>query len=341
MRQGEATAPTFPNILGECLAAASRVGRIFGGYRTLDLLAEGGMGAIHHAEDIETGAHVALKTLSLGIFHDPTARARLLYEGRATRQCRHPNVVRLLDLGENTGGEPYLALELLRGPTLAQHLRQRGTLPVLEAAMLARQMLRALDRIHAQGVVHRDIKTDNFILTTNDAGCVRVKIIDFGIARMEASSERDPPDFASNLLVGTPRYMSPEQVSRDRDLDGRSDLYSLGVVLYQLVTASSPHATTGAADGDLSKVLANEPVPLLDRRPDLPASFAEVVMRALAHDREARWPSARAMKLALERALRRREGPGWVEASRVSAKTSASGRSCLRSRPWITNGRTA
>lgn len=341
MNLQEAAVPTLPYILGECLAAQTQMGRIYGGYRTLDLLAEGGMGAIHRAEDLETGAEVALKTLTLGFFHDETARARLLYEGRATHLCRHPNVVRLLAIGENTGGEPFLVLELLEGPTLARYLRSEGPRSVVETSMLACQMLRALERIHHRGIVHRDIKTDNFILTMNPSGCLRVKIIDFGIARMKEQRGDDPPDFASNLLVGTPRYMSPEQASCDRDLDCRSDLYSLGVVLYQLVTASLPHLTTGTPDRDLPDVLSNEPVHLLERRPDLPASFAEIVMRALARERDARWPSARAMRVALERALRRREGRGWIEPGIESSKASASGSSCLRSRPWITNGKTA
>lgn len=291
---------------------ATRLGRIFGGYRTLDLIAEGGMGAIHRAEDLATGAHVAIKTLSLELLHDATARARLLREGRATQLCRHPNVVRLLALGENTGGEPFLALELLEGPTLAQHLRRTGVISASMTSFLACQMLRALARIHRMQVVHRDVKTDNFILTRSPSGTLRVKIIDFGIARLSSrGGRRWLPDFASNLLVGTPRYMSPEQASCERDLDARSDLYSLGVVLYQLLSGSLPHALTGAHDSELPRVLSSEPIHLLDRRMDLPRSLAEIVMRALSRDRDERWPSAQAMRAAIERAMRRREGRGW------------------------------
>lgn len=313
MSQDEAATPTLPYIFGEQIGRASRLGRIYGGYRTLDLIAEGGMGAIHRAEDLATGTHVALKTLALELLHDASARARLLHEGRATKLCRHPNVVRLVALGENTGGEPFLAMELLDGPTLAQHLRTAGVMSVPMASMLACQMLRALERIHRMHVVHRDVKTDNFILTRNPSGALRVKIIDFGIARLSArSGRRWLPDFASNLLVGTPRYMSPEQASCERDLDARSDLYSLGVVLYQLLTGNLPHATTGTHDSDLPVVLSSEPLHLLDRRSDVPRSFADIVMRALSREREDRWPSARAMRAALERAMRRREGHGWA-----------------------------
>lgn len=312
MRQDQAATPTLPYVFGECLGAYTALGRIYGGYRTVELIAEGGMGTIHRAEELATGAHVALKTLGIELLHDKTARARLLHEGRATRLCRHPNVVRLLDLGENTGGEPYLALELLEGTTLAQHLRRVGVMSIASASALGSQMLRALERIHAMRVVHRDLKTDNFILIRSPSGGVRVKIIDFGIAHVDSDAGQGfLPDFAANLLVGTPRYMSPEQASCERDLDCRSDIYSLGVVLYQLVTGSLPHATTGMQDRELAKVLATAPTHLLERRKDVPRSFADIVMRALSHDRKDRWPSARSMRLALERAMRRDEGLRW------------------------------
>lgn len=301
----EVATPTLPYILGEQAGVSTRLGRIFGGYRTLDLIAEGGMGTIHLAEDLATGERVALKTLSLDLLHDGLSRARLLREGRATRLCRHPNVVRLLALGENTGGEPFLALEFLEGPTLAQHLRAIGTMSVSSASMLACQMLRALERIHAMNVVHRDVKTDNFVLTKSPSGAPRIKIIDFGIACVASGQTRRwLPDFAANLLVGTPRYMSPEQASCERDLDARSDLYSLGVVLYQLLTGGLPHAMTGAEDRELPKLLSTVPVHLCEKRGDVPRSVADVVMRALAHPREERWPSARAMRVALQRAMR-------------------------------------
>jgi len=305
---------TLPEVFGEQLGAANRLGRIYGGYRTLDLIAEGGMGAIYRAEDLSTGDEVALKTLGTELVYDAVARARLLQEGETTRRCHHPNVVRLLDSGENTGGEPFLALELLRGPTLSQHLRQRGVMPVGEVAWVACQILRALERIHAVKVVHRDIKTDNFIFGTSPSGKVRLKIIDFGIARVLRGGRNAAPDFAANLLVGTPRYMSPEQAKCERELDARSDLYSLGVVLYQLLTGSLPYANPNPAEQDAepAALFASEPVHLLDRRMDVPRSLADVIMRALALHRDQRWPSARAMRGALERAMRRREGYRWA-----------------------------
>lgn len=313
VRDASATS-TLPEVFGEQLGAASRIGRTYGGYRTLDLIAEGGMGVIYRAEELATGAQVALKTLSAELVHDAVARARLLQEGETTRRCRHPNVVRVLASGEDLGGEPYLALELLPGPTLSQHLRQRGVMSVVEVVDVARQILRALERIHAMRVVHRDIKTDNFIFATTPSGMRRIKVIDFGIARvLRPTAPNALPDFAANLLVGTPRYMSPEQARCGRDIDGRSDLYSLGVVLYQLLSGTLPYPNALAPehDNDPSALFANDPIHLLDRRTDIPRGVADVVMRALAHDREERWPSARAMRGALERAARRREGMGW------------------------------
>ncbi len=305
---------TLPDVFGEQLGAAPRLGRIYGGYRTLDLIAEGGMGAIYRAEELSTGAEVALKTLGTELVHDVIARARLLQEGETTRRCRHPNVVRLLASGENTGGEPFLALELLPGPTLSQYLRRQGSLPVGDVAWIACQMLRALERIHAMQVIHRDIKTDNFIFGASLSGKPRVKIIDFGIARvLRRNRKTTAPDFATNLLVGTPRYMSPEQAKCEREIDARSDLYSLGVVLYQLLTGSFPYPNQEASEHEAepAALFASGPVHLLDRRMDVPRSFADVVMQALAHSRDERWPSARAMRGALERAIRRREGSGW------------------------------
>lgn len=313
MKDDTATS-TLPDVFGEQVGAATRLGRIYGGYRTLDLIAEGGMGAIYRAEELATGAEVALKTLGIELVHDAIARARLLQEGETTRRCRHPNVVRLLASGENTGGEPFLALELLQGPTLSQHLRRRGSLPVGDVAWIACQMLRALERIHAMQIVHRDIKTDNFIFGASPTGKLRLKIIDFGIARVLRRNRRNaPPDFAANLLVGTPRYMSPEQAKCERELDARSDLYSLGVVLYQLLTGQLPYSNPEASEHEAepAALFTSGPIHLLDRRMDVPRSFAEVVMRALAHSRDERWPSARAMRAAIERALRRREGIGW------------------------------
>lgn len=320
MKGDPSSAPTLPDLVRfdvgrPPFAEASRApawveGRVTGGYRALERVAQGGMGIIHRAEQLATGKLVALKTLVPELWSDPIARARLLAEGATTMTCRHGNVVRVLEVGRSVEGEPFVAMELLEGPTLAQDLKARGPMPASRAVRIGRQILRALEAVHANGIVHRDVKTENFVLAKRGAACERIKLIDFGIARVLPRPGRVAvPEFGERAVVGTPRFMSPEQALGETGVDARADVYSFGVVLYQMLSGCLPHATTSLRPLELTtSLLTRPPVPLRERRADVPRGLATIVMRALARERDARWPSASAMRLALDAWSRSRAG---------------------------------
>ena len=276
-----------------------------GPYRIERQLGRGAMGAVYLGTDPRTGKAVALKTMALATEFDGAeleeARQRFFREAETAGRLRHPDIVRILDAGEHDG-TAYVAMEYLSGHDLQPHTQPAQLLSVPEVVQIGIRVADALAYAHSQGVVHRDVKPANVMV---DLEADMVKVTDFGIACIaDASRTR------TGVVLGTPSFMSPEQLS-GRRLDGRSDLYSLGVMLFQLLTGQLPHQNEAMAR--LLHAIVNEPAAdLRSVRPDLPDSLAQVVARLLSKQPEARpadgWQVANDLRAVA--ALGSSAGPG-------------------------------
>jgi len=263
-----------------------------GRYRMVKRLGVGGMGTVFLAEQVHLGNRpVAIKVLRRRLLEEPDFLQRFRDEATSTACIRHSNVVTVYEAGQSDDGSPYIAMEYLEGETLRQVLEKHGALSLSVCTEILSQIARGLSAAHKLGIIHRDLKPDNIFLTHDDDGRALVKIVDFGIAKMRESSTHT----LTGLAVGTPAYMSVEQASgmRSELLDARSDIYSLGIVVYEMLTGRVPFD----ADTPLAYVrkhLAEPPLPLSSIRPELQAlpQLESVVMKALAKDRDNRYRSA-------------------------------------------------
>jgi serine/threonine protein kinase len=266
--------------------------KALGGQHTiLRLLGRGGMGAVYLARDTALERLVAIKVLLLDRGEDAASRERFRREARTAARLTHPNIVPLHGFGE-ADGMLYLVMGYVQGEPLSARMRQGARLGLTEARRIGAEIADALDHAHGRGVVHRDVKPDN-ILIDDETG--RAMLADFGIAKALGAGAAVTQ---AGGVIGTPAYMSPEQAAGREELDGRSDLYSLGVVLYGLVAGRLPFE--GKDGGDLLvKHLTQEPPALKSARADVPDDLAAAVMRCLAKDPEARFPDARRLREAI------------------------------------------
>jgi len=267
-----------------------------GRYRIIERIGRGGMATVFRAHDPQIGRDVALKFLHASLCEGDDYRARFLQEARAAGGLSHPNIVTVHDVGE-IEGRPYMAMEMLSGITLAEELEHAKTIPVRDAVVMAIQLARALDYAHGKGIVHRDIKPANVMRLK---GSRTIKVTDFGIAHIDDSGESTLRTRAGDVL-GTPQYMSPEQ-TRGEKLDGRSDLFSAGIVLYQMIVGHRPFR--GDSLVAVATKIANEEAPPIDKqRADVPASLRRVVDRCLAKNPEQRFQSGAEFAEALAKVL--------------------------------------
>ncbi len=273
-----------------------------GRYRAIRLLGVGGMAEVWCAEDEVLGRRVALKLLGGRFAEDPEFRERFRREAQAAAGLTHPNIVGIFDRSE-WDGTPYIAMELVEGRTLKELVIERGPLEPGVAVNLTEQILRALGYAHRRGIVHRDVKPQNVILDAEG----QVKVADFGIARAGHSDMTE-----TGAIVGTVAYLSPEQ-AQGMPVDRRSDLYSAGVVLYELLTGHVPFEGEAAVSVALKHV-SEHPVPPGQLRPGVPAALEAVVMRALEKDPTMRYQSAEEFIAALETARTAPTRPIAVEA---------------------------
>jgi len=260
-------------------------------FRIIRRLGEGGMGTVFLAEQIAVGHRpVALKVLLRKLLDNPDFLLRFQSEAASTGRIHHPNVVTIHESGQGDDGTPYIAMEFLEGESLRQALTRRGALPVPEVAEILQQAARGLNAAHRLGIIHRDLKPDNIFLTRGDEGELIVKVVDFGIAKLRESATHTQ----TGMVLGTPAYMSFEQASgmRSDELDARSDIYSLGVVTYEMLTGRVPFQSDTPV-GYLRKHLQDAPPPFRAAKPDLPAlpQLESVVMKALTKDRDQRYSS--------------------------------------------------
>jgi eukaryotic-like serine/threonine-protein kinase len=282
------------------------VPRTLGRYTLRGELGRGAMSLIHLGYDPRIRRILAIKTLRPEYARDEEYRHRFLSEARAAGTLTHPGIITLFDVGVSNG-IPFIAMELLKGPTLEGFVEKHPRLPLRTILRIATQIAEALDYAHRQGVVHQDIKPEN-IAVTSDSG--NVKVMDFGIARLR--QEADGIGAASGEVAGTPHYMSPEQI-RGKDIDGRSDLYSLGVLLYWLLSGHTPFQTNNV--NELLRKILHDPVPALKPLdPDTPDALIHVVHTLLARDPGERYQTGGELVEDLRRiddALVEREGD-WV-----------------------------
>jgi serine/threonine-protein kinase len=272
------------------LAAETLAGR----YELLALLGSGGMGSVYKARDTALNELVAVKVLRAELANDPTMVARFRQEVKLARRVTHANVARTFDLGEH-GPHRFLTMELIEGVSLADAMRHPPPLSVPRIVAIAGAICAGLSAAHAAGIVHRDLKPDNVLLAHNPAG--RVVITDFGIARVADAAQHEAVRTVGTP-IGTPAYMSPEQVEGALDLDARTDIYALGAMLYELFTGAR------AWQGDsvfwvASRRLIEPPPDPRERRPELPALAAEVVLRCMARAKADRYQTAEEVRSAL------------------------------------------
>lgn len=275
-----------PVVPGDVLARKYRVERVLGA---------GNMGVVVAARHVELGQLVALKHLLTGQAISVEQRERFLREARAAVLLKSHHVAKVIDVGTDDNNAPYIVMELLEGQDLAAILRARGQLSLPEAVDYVLQASEAIGEAHAAGIVHRDLKPANMFLTEDVSGAPIVKVLDFGISKL---TNADVALTQETQWLGTPLYMSPEQMAEPKTVDSRSDIWALGVILYQLVAGKPPfYAET--IQGVCGLVMAGQPTPLSTYRPDLPSAFEAVILRCLSRDRNARFQNVAELGQAL------------------------------------------
>jgi serine/threonine protein kinase len=272
---------------------------VAGRYRIVRMLGEGGMGAVYEAEHGWTRRRVALKVLRPSLAANDKIVKRFLREARACAKLSHPNLVEVLDMGQDEhDGLLFLAQELVEGESLRQAINGRGPLPPRDAVMIGIAIARALSVVHRAGIVHRDVKPDNIMLLSKQDAISGAKLIDFGIARELVPSELSSTATSLGVPIGTPLYMSPEQARASGAIDHRSDLYSLSAVLFECLSGRTAHEGESVTVL-LANLLTRDPMPLSVAAPRVHPALAALVMRGLSRALDERFRSADEMADAL------------------------------------------
>jgi len=278
-------------------ALAARLSQALGTSYTLEgEIGRGGMGVVYNARDERLKRRVAVKVLPPELAFREEIRTRFLREAETAARLSHPHIVPIHSVGESPDGLVYFVMAYVEGEGLGAKLKRRGRLPPEEARRIMVETADALGAAHALGIIHRDVKPDNILLEGSRG---RVVVTDFGIAKALSSTTGGATLTATGVAIGTPHYMSPEQAAGDREIDGRSDLYSLGVVSYQMLVGELPFQAP-TVPGILMKQITERAPSVTDKRPDCPEDLAAAVMRCLEKDPEDRWSTADVLRRALE-----------------------------------------
>jgi len=280
----------------ECLADKLQTGDVVGGKYQIDaILGRGGMGLVVSAVHLQLEERVALKFLTSSADRVPSARARFMREARVTAKLRGEHAARVSDFGALEDGTPYMVMEFLDGTDLRQLLRDQEKLPVDVAIHYLVQACEGLGEAHARGIVHRDLKPSNLFLTKRPDGTDLVKIVDFGISKLRTAQNVEDDLTAAGAILGSPRYVAPEQLRNSGQVDSRADVWSLGAILYELLSGRPPfHAESTAALCYV--ILSNDqPEPLAGRIEGVSEQLEEVIMRCLCREPEDRTPDVAAL----------------------------------------------
>jgi serine/threonine-protein kinase len=267
-------------------------------YRVERLIARGGMGAVYAATHLVSGKRVALKWMLPALGQIQGARERFIREACATARIDHPNIVDIYDVGDE-GGSVYLVMEYLHGETLSERL-ERERIPIQEAIGLIIPALRGVAAAHSHDVIHRDLKPDNILLCRTTGGeSLEPKVLDFGISKITGGDARNHSLTRSGAVLGTPYYMSPEQVRGARDVDRRTDVYAFGVMLYEIFTGQRPFDAE-TYNQLILKIVTDTPAPMATLNPAIDPRLVQIVEHAMARDPALRLPTIEALALALE-----------------------------------------
>jgi serine/threonine-protein kinase len=287
-------------------------------YRVEEVLGRGGMGLVVAAEHLQLRERVALKFLRLEPDTASEFHSRFVREAQVTAKLRSEHVARVRDFGLLEDQTPYMVMEFLEGSDLRKILKAFGKLPLDTAVDYAVQACEGMAEAHALGIVHRDLKPSNLYLTRRPDGSDLVKILDFGVSKMMLMQDADRDELtAAGVLLGSPRYMSPEQLRGSSEVDGRADIWSMGAILYEFL-AGRPPFLAGSTAALCVKILSEElPPPLSEQRSDVPAELEQAVLRCLQRDPDRRYADVGAFVAALDQAL----GQPWLTAAatRVAA----------------------
>ena len=267
-------------------------------YLIEQLIKRGGMGSVYRGKHVMMEKIVAVKVLRPSLAGDDVVVARFSREAKAASRISHPHAVSVTDFGEAENGVVFLVMEYLDGRTLKDIIRSEGPMALDRAVEIVRQVSGALDAAHQQGVIHRDLKSDNIMLSQTNGGDW-AKVLDFGIAKIQQpEGARDNDITAANLVIGTPQYMSPEQCSQAGPIDARSDVYSLGVIVFEMLAGRVPF-TGDSPTVIMMKQVGDDPPSVLEARPDLGASIDNLIKKALAKRPADRFQTAGALSEAL------------------------------------------
>ncbi len=278
---------------GEVVSGKFRVERIIG---------IGGMGVVVEATHLQLDERVALKFLQRSAMAMPEVVSRFAQEARAAVRLKSAHVARVIDVGTREDGVPYIVMEHLQGSDLGRVLAERGALPVAEAVEYVVQACEAVSEAHARGIIHRDLKPENLFLVQHEDGWQAVKVLDFGISKAALTGSAADPILASHrttTLLGSPYYMSPEQLRATHEVDARADVWSLGATLFELLAATTAFDDSKQFTELVAEILEQPHRRLLDYRKDVSPELQEVVDRCLAKDRGARYQSAAELAMAL------------------------------------------
>ena len=281
------------------LTGSVREGDVLAGkYRIEKILGAGGMGVVVAAHHLHLDERVAIKFLLPEVLGNAEVMGRFAREARAAVKIKSEHVARVIDVGSLENGAPYMVMEYLDGHDLSAWLELRGALPIEQAVEFVLQACEAIADAHGLGIVHRDLKPANLYCVRRSDGVLSIKVLDFGISKVTGSQVSGPDMTRTSSVMGSPLYMSPEQLRSSRDVDARTDIWSLGVILYELMTKKAPH--TGDSLPELCMAIVAAPTPSIrSLRPDVPLALEEVINKCLEKDRNSRFSNVAELAIAL------------------------------------------